>query len=319
MSKFSEITSKIYHKIQKIFKYTPKKPTTPEDLLRCQQLLEKRTQQQLVKPVIDRPEKSVLSLVIGSYNRQFFLEKAIASVRDNQIKVPYEIIVIDGGSTDGSLEWLSQQKDIITIIQHNRGEFKGKPIKRRTWGYFMNLGFKIAQGKYILMISDDCLLLPNAVNIGLNRIFELEKTGKKIGGVAFYFRNWPQEKEYYVQKSLDGKLAINHGIYVKEALEDVNWVEEDQYIFYKADSDVCLKMWLKGYEIVDCPGAYVEHYFDPQEAVRLSNNAVLDHDRQVYFERWQGIYCHANWEELRDKVTIEYEDPNHTAEKQWKK
>jgi glycosyltransferase involved in cell wall biosynthesis len=98
-----------------------------------------------------------ISIVLGSYNRRKFLEGAIHSVRKNGIKVPYEIIVVDGGSTDGTLRWLNKQKDIITIVQHNRGSFRGKPVERRSWGYFMNLGFKCARGRFIVMISDDTL------------------------------------------------------------------------------------------------------------------------------------------------------------------
>ncbi|MBR8826712.1 MAG: glycosyltransferase [Gomphosphaeria aponina SAG 52.96 = DSM 107014] len=309
-----QIGGKILRRIKRVFTPSPTPPTTPAQLRKCQQLLELRSQMELVTPPIPRPGKKVISVVIGSYNRRRLLEKAINSVRHNQIPVPYEIIVVDGGSDDGSLAWLIQQKDIITIVQHNRGEFQGKTIERQSWGYFMNLGFKSAQGKYILMISDDCLLLPNAVNLGLEKFQEMETAGRKIGGVAFYFRNWPEEKEYYVQKSLGGKLAINHGIYLKEALEAVGWLEEDQYIFYKADSDVCLKMWLAGYEIVDCPKAFVEHYYDPEEAVRQSNNAVKISDREVYLKRWDSIYYHPTWQELRDKIIIKYDDPHRTAE-----
>ncbi|UCF03833.1 MAG: glycosyltransferase, partial [Deltaproteobacteria bacterium] len=65
-------------------------------------------------------EKTEVSVVLGSYNRKRFLKAAIQSIRNNEILVPYEIIVVDGGSTDGSLSWLSKQKDIITILQHNR-------------------------------------------------------------------------------------------------------------------------------------------------------------------------------------------------------
>lgn len=297
--------------------FAPKPPVSPEDWQKCREVFQQRSQQQLIKPVMERPSQAVVSVVIGSYNRRNFLEKAIDSVRNNQIKVPHEIIVIDGGSTDGALEWLIQQKDIITIVQHNRGEFRGQPIQRRSWGYFMNLGFKIAQGKYILMISDDCLLLPNAVNLGLDKFAEMEKANRQVGGVAFYFRNWPDEQQYYVQTSLGGKLAINHGMYLREALATVGWVEENQYIFYKADSDLCLKMWLDGYEIVDCPGAFVEHYYDPSEEVRQSNNAVLDYDRDVYLKRWHNIYYHPHWQELRDKITLDYQDSDRTAEKNW--
>src|SRR4051812_14880248 len=99
------------------------------------------------------------------------------------------MIVVDGGSTDGTLPWLIQQKDVISIVQHNRGEFRGRPIERRSWGYFMNLGFKATQGKYVLMLSDDCLLVPGAIDAGVQRFESLLAEGRKVGGVAFYFRN----------------------------------------------------------------------------------------------------------------------------------
>ena len=75
--------------------------------------------------------------------------------------------MVDGGSTDDSLKWLVGQKDVITIVQHNRGEWNGRPIERKSWGYFMNLAFRAASGKFICMLSDNCLVVPGAIACGL--------------------------------------------------------------------------------------------------------------------------------------------------------
>lgn len=252
-----------------------------------------------------------ISFVLGSYNRFPLLVKAIDSIRSHDVPVPFEMIVIDGGSTDGTMEWLGGQKDIISIIQHNHGEFRGRPVERRSWGYFMNLGFKIAQGRFILMLSDDCVLLPNAVTCAFERIREIERQNHKIGGVAFYFRNWPLEKDYYVQKTLGGKLMVNHGLFLRTAIESVGWADEERYVFYKADGDLCLKLWQAGYIIVDAPGAFVEHCVDPSEPIRAANNTTLGYDRKAYLRRWSDQFS------LKDigRVTISYNDASNTAEK----
>lgn len=236
---------------------------------------------------MDRPE---ISVVLGSYNRAAFLRAAITSVRDNGISVPLEIIVVDGGSSDGSLRWLTGQKDIITIVQHNRGTHRGKPVQRRSWGYFMNLGFKCAQGEYILMISDDCLLVPNAAMAGLRHAEALRSGGRKVGAVAFYWRDWPEQEEYHVGLTLSDRMFVNHGLYVRQALEEVGWIDEDRYRFYHADGDLCLKLWAQGYEVVDCREAYVEHFAHSNRKTRQSNRERRAADWTAYLDRWSGIY-----------------------------
>jgi GT2 family glycosyltransferase len=258
--------------------------------------------------------RPVVSVVLGTYNRLPFLEQAIESIRQNGARTPYEIVVVDGGSGDGTIGWLVEQKDVITIVQHNRGEFRGKPISRRSWGYFMNLGFKVTQGQYVLMISDDCLLIPGAIDAGVARFESLERDeGRTVAGVAFYYRNWPLEDEYYVQRTFGGKLMVNHGMYRRDAMERVEWADEERYIFYKCDGDLCLKMWEAGMEIVDCSTAFVEHYEGANVEVRQTNTATLDHDRMAYFERWNGIFWNPEGPELRGRVSLAYDDPYQTA------
>jgi glycosyltransferase involved in cell wall biosynthesis len=228
----------------------------------------------------------LVSIVLGTYNRLELLKKTIDNVRKESYGLKMEIIVIDGGSNDGSIDWLTHQADIITIIQHNRSQDQKSPVPKRSWGYFMNLGFKIAQGKYILMVSDDCILLPGSLQRGLDQ-FERLNGNNKIGGLAFHFRNWPDEEHYYVQRTLGGKLMVNHGLFLRSALEEVKWIEESYYVFYKADGDLCLKIWEKGYKILKAEGSYVEHYLDNDELVRVQNNRTQKEDAERYRSKWK--------------------------------
>ncbi|KPF66600.1 hypothetical protein IP69_14850 [Bosea sp. AAP35] len=253
-------------------------------------------------------QKPSVSIVLGSYNRRPFLEAAIESVRANCVDIPHEIIVIDGGSSDGSLDWLMSQRDIVTIVQHNRGSFRGKPIERKSWGYFMNLGFKAAQADWILMISDDCVLLPGAIAASLETARQAVASGKRVGGVAYFFRNWPADRRYYVQETLGARLMVNHGLFSREAMQVVGFANEDDYVFYKADGDLSLRIWDADYAIIPAPDSLVEHYYDDAEMVRQSNNSVLDHDRGVYAQQWGHLRGKPR------RVEIETIDASRTAE-----
>lgn len=257
--------------------------------------------------------RSVVSIVLGSYNRKEFLKSAIGSIRQNGIAVPYEIIVVDGGSTDGALEWLSRQSDIITVIQHNRTSVGQQSVKRRPWGYFMNLGFKCAEGQYIVMMSDDSLLVPGAVMNGLNQCKTLSEAGRRIGAVAFYWRNWPEQRDYWVGLTLGGKMFVNHGMYVRSALEQVGWIDQHRFQFYYADGDVCLKLWQQGYEVVDCPTSFVEHHTHANDAIRASNFLGERSDWNAYITKWEGVFYDSSKPEIGTWLTKSYEDAHRTA------
>jgi len=256
---------------------------------------------------------AVVSIVLGSYNRKAFLRESIESIRRNGITVPYEIIVVDGGSTDGALEWLSRQTDVITVIQHNRTSIGEQSVKRRPWGYFMNLGFKCAEGQYIVMMSDDSLLVPGAIMNGVQHCEALRQQGRNIGAVAFYWRNWPEQQDYWVGLTLGGKMFVNHGLYVRSALEQVGWIDQERFQFYYADGDVCLKLWEQGYEVVDCPAAFVEHFTHSNEKVRASNLSGERSDWKAYLDRWRGIFYDDDRPDIGSWITKPHKDLHRTA------
>ncbi|GFO64364.1 glycosyltransferase [Geomonas paludis] len=253
-----------------------------------------------------------VSVVLGSYNRARFLKGTVASIREELARCPFrsEIIVVDGGSTDGSLAWLLKQKDILTIVQHNRGEWQGRAIERRSWGYFMNLAFKVAQGEYVCMLSDDCLAVPGAILNGVTLCDERRAAGERIGAAAFYWRDWPHEERYRVGLTFGGRMFVNHGLYLKEALEAVGYADEENYLFYHADGDLCLRMWQAGYPCIDAPDSYVEHHAHANVSVRDSNAAVQKGDWERYVQTWGSLGV-----PQQDWLVREYRDPARTVRK----
>jgi len=258
-----------------------------------------------------------ITIVLGTYNRLRFLKLTIESIRQELVLCSFsnEIIVVDGGSTDGTLKWLMRQKDIITIVQHNRGEWRGGAVKQRSWGYFMNLGFKCAQGKYVCMLSDDCLVVPGAIRNGVELFDKKLSTGEKIGAVAFYWRNWPDQEKYWVGLTYGNKIFVNHGLYLNDALKCVGYIDEDNYFFYHADGDLCLKIWQQGYECIESPESYIEHYAHANVKVRSSNQATERADWTTSNIKWEPLYGSAD----KDWIEKSYVDKKYTANifKRW--
>lgn len=254
----------------------------------------------------------LVSFVLGSYNRRPFLKRTIASVRAEGAGLDHEIIVVDGGSSDGSVRWLTRQKDVLTIVQHNRGAWRGEPVTRRSWGYFMNLGFRAARGRFVCMLSDDSMLVPGSVAAAVGKFDAEAEAGRKVGAMAFYWRDAFRFDHYWVGTTLGGRLFVNHGLYAKAALEDVGYADEERYMFYHADGDLCLRMWERGWEVLDCQDAFVEHFPHATPAVRRTNSALQERDWAAYLERWRAAYPDAE-DNPGGAVFLNHRDPARTV------
>ena len=95
-----------------------------------------------------------ISIVIPVFNAELYLSEAINSVL-NQSNPPHEIIVINDGSTDQSLEILeSYEKKIKLISRENKGV-----------AFSVNEGIQLASQPWIGFIDADDLWMPNKLEL----------------------------------------------------------------------------------------------------------------------------------------------------------
>jgi GT2 family glycosyltransferase len=259
------------------------------------------------------PDNPVVSVVIGSHNRLEFLQPTVESVRHELDGVEHEIVVVDGGSSDGSVRWLLRQKDVITIVQHNRGQWRGRQIERKSWGYFMNLGFKAAQGRYVCMLSDDSLVVPGAIRNGIDVFDASLAAGEKVGAVAFYWRDWNGKADYRVGLTWGSNMFVNFGLYSSDALAEIGYADEDTYFFDYADGDIGLRLAEANYACIDSPDSYVVHHKHVDERVKPSNRERAALDWDAYAKRWGHL-----GEARQDWIEKVFSDPHETAKTYWR-
>ena len=94
------------------------------------------------------PSQKLVSIVIPTPGRLQLLKKCISSIYSNT-STPFEIVVVDNGSKDGTAEWLESEakvrKDLRVFHQPENLGFQ-KAI---------NIGVSKARGKYLLLFNDD--------------------------------------------------------------------------------------------------------------------------------------------------------------------
>src|SRR5215472_14953139 len=90
----------------------------------------------------------MVSVIIVNWNGRPYLEACIASVL-GQTYAPLEVLVVDNGSSDGSVEFLHERfAHRITLLAQNKNHgFAGG----------VNIGIRAAQGEYIALLNNDAV------------------------------------------------------------------------------------------------------------------------------------------------------------------
>lgn len=117
--------------------------------------------------------KKNISVIIPTYNRAHHLAKAVDSVFCQTYK-PFEIIIVDDGSTDNTKQIVSDYADkVVYISQKNSG-----PSAAR------NRGIRAAQGDFIAFLDSDDAWAPEKLEKQVNLISESPKLG--LIGTGYY-------------------------------------------------------------------------------------------------------------------------------------
>ena len=161
------------------------------------------------------------SIVIPVYNVEKYLEQCLNSVL-NQTFADYEVICVNDGSTDGSLDILRKYAPKITIINQENGGLSDA----------RNAGIQAAKGDYIFLLDSDDWIAENALEIlsentsgqdfivfNGERFFEDGKTEKPDDGISeSQLTGWEYYNKYALQSRKFHFVCVVLRVYRREFL-----------------------------------------------------------------------------------------------------
>lgn len=215
----------------------------------------------------------LLSIVSGTYNRQQSLKRMMSSVR-RQLHpgIDYQFVIVDGGSTDGTLEFLRTQSD-VTLIEH--GELRGAIPA------FCD-GARVTQGQYVVMANDDIVFHDNSLLAGVAHLDE----HPQCGGVAFADNRLRKTHEVlgHRTRNAQGHSEVTPyaqvGMFRRWLGELAGWWGDQDTIMsqartYGGDNYLSARVYEMGYTI------------DPVPRCQCDDNVELDGMRQINTENGQ--------------------------------
>ena len=117
-----------------------------------------------------------VSIVFTNWNVRDLLRDCLHSVYERTSGLTYEIIVVDDGSTDGSIEMLRSEFPEVTLLANPKNIGVAKSYNR---------GVAVASGRYIQMLNTDMILVNNAIKI----LYDYLESHPEVGACAGKLRN----------------------------------------------------------------------------------------------------------------------------------
>lgn len=222
-----------------------------------------------------------ISFVILTWNSAEYLHNCINSILNHlvQDEIAYEIIVVDNGSTDSTMECIKnyskRYNSIFHVIrmEHNTGTT-----------YSRNVALQRVKGEYIAIIDSDIVLtsniFPRLINflkdnhhVGLVSPRLVYKDGRYQKSTDRFPTLWSKINRYFFLKKMEqseqNNKIFSEPYYVDYAISafwllPAQVIQQvgalDENIFYAPeDVDYCLRIWKKGFAVAHCPALTAIH------------------------------------------------------------
>ncbi|KHD38312.1 glycosyl transferase [Clostridium acetobutylicum] len=228
-------------------------------------------------------ETPLVSIVSICWNRKDEICESLNNIR----KIDYEsleIIVVDNGSTDGTVEKIEEDFKEVKLIK--------MPKNAGIEAY--NVGFKSAEGEYIVILDDDSFPEKNSIK----RMVKKFQKDDKLGMVAFDVRNYynyDEVKKIDTEETSDDTAAESDeyimafngaGAGVRtEVLKKAGFYPEEFFLYWN-EQDTAFRILDMGYKIKFFADVIAYHKYSPKN--RASWRAPFYYTRNAFFLVWKN-------------------------------
>lgn len=243
-------------------------------------------------------ETVFISVVIPTYDRQPILEKCLRALEKQQLRAStvikdYEIVLVDDGSTDGTLEWLATHKEEFPHLQCFEQDHAGPAAAR-------NLGVEQAQGDIIIFIDSDLVVLENFLQAHADALVQgQEKLGSDrlftYGAVinTCNFDN-PTAEPYKITDFSAAFFATGNVAIPKHWLEKAGLFDTGFQLYGWEDLELGVRLKNLGLQLIKCPAAVGYHWHPPFNLEQIPNLI----DKEIQRGRMGVLFYkkHPTWE-----------------------
>lgn len=258
-------------------------------------------------------EPCKLSIIILNYKTKNFLRLLLQNLLKLGIAVPYEIIVIDNASNDGSVEMVQSLYPHIRLIASpsNTGHARGN-----------NLGIHEAKGEYLLIMNTDIILFnPDDIH-NMLRYFDEHPDVAIIGPKLIngdgsvqnscfrpyrictpFYRRTPLGKLPWAKRDLARHLMDD---FDHQSIHDVEWVLgalllvrksiidsigafDERFFLYFADFELCDRVRKNGFRVVYYPSVNIVHYHrreSAQGSIWGGIGSLFNYTTRIHLKDW---------------------------------